>query len=75
MEKVNLLRGGEVFLCVFMKDNKLFWPLYLIFVGVAALFVNFGIFPAITIRFWPLILIIPGLLMLSTFGSSGSKKD
>ncbi len=57
-----------------MEEHGFFWPVFLILVGAAILMVNLGILPPETWRFWPLILIIPGLIKLSGFGDSLTKK-
>ncbi|HZZ98326.1 MAG TPA: hypothetical protein VFG51_00155 [Candidatus Saccharimonadia bacterium] len=46
-------------------NNKLFWPLTLIFVGVLVMMLNIGVLPAAAWRLWPAIPVVIGLVGLS----------
>lgn len=56
-----------------LGKNSLFWPVYVIIVGAIILLVNLGLLSRGLAAFWPIIFIIPGLLKLSTFGTSEKK--
>ena len=46
-------------------NNPLFWPLTLIFVGVAIMMMNLGVIPSSAVALWPVILVILGLVGLA----------
>lgn len=46
-------------------NNKLFWPLTLIFLGTLIMMVNVGILPRGLVAFWPVVLVVIGLVGLS----------
>ena len=46
-------------------NNKLFWPLTLIFVGTLVMMINVGVLPMVMWKFWPILLVVIGLVGLS----------
>ena len=47
-------------------NNKLFWPLTLVFVGVIVLMINLGVLSSSLLRVWPIVLVIIGLIGITS---------
>ena len=47
------------------QDDKVFWSVLIVLVGVGWLAVNLGLIDPAMSRYWPIILVIVGLLGLS----------
>lgn len=47
-------------------NNRLFWPLTLIFVGVLIMMLNVGVIPEDAVKLWPAIPVVIGLVGLSS---------
>ncbi len=47
-------------------NNKFFWPVTLIFVGVIVLMINLGVLSPTLWRLWPIVLVIVGLVGITS---------